>query len=165
MQKILILFICVFSLSVSAQFKEPGFPSQNIRDGIINQNSGSLFGFLSSENFMMRHSYNLSYSSFGSHGLAIGMYTNSMLLKLAENMNIEVDASIVHSPYSTLGKEFQNNLSGIYLTRAAFNYKPWDDVFISIQYRNLPLSYHYSDYGFYQNRFYNPFFNEGFFGR
>lgn len=165
MQKFLILFICVFTFSVSAQFKEPGFPSQNIRDGIVNQNSGSLFGFLNSENFMMRHSYNLSYSSFAGHGLALGMYTNSMMLKLAENMNVEVDASIVHSPYSTLGKDFQNSLNGIYLTRAAFNYKPWDDVFISIQYRNLPLSYHYSDYGFYQNRFYYPFFNEGFFSR
>lgn len=159
------LLAVFISINVSAQFKEPGFPTQSVKDGIIDQSSNSLFGFLNSDNFMMKHSYNLSYSSFGNQGLALGMYTNSMILKLAENMNVQVDASIVHSPYSTFGKDFQNQLNGFYLTRAAFNYKPWDDVFISIQYRNLPMSYHYSDYGFYSNRFYNPFFQESFFER
>lgn len=165
MKKMVFLFAAFISINVYAQFKEPGFPTQSVKDGIIDQSSGSLFGFLNSDNFMMRHSYNLSYSSFGNQGLALGMYTNSMFLKLANNMNIQVDASIVHSPYSTFGKDFQNQLNGFYLTRAAFNYKPWDDVFISIQYRNLPMSYHYSDYGFYSNRFYNPFFQESFFER
>lgn len=161
----MILFAAIISLNVYAQFKEPGFPTESIRDGIIDQSSGSLFGFLNSDSFMMRHSFNMSYSAFGNQGLALGVYTNSMMLKLADNMNFQVDASIVQSPYSTFGREFQDQLSGIYITKAAFNFKPWDDVFISIQYRNLPMSYHYSDYGFYSNRFYSPFFQEGFFER
>lgn len=152
-------------MSVFAQFKDHGFPTKSVSDGIIDQSAGSLFGFLNSDNFMMRHSFNMSYSAFGNQGLALGVYTNSMMLKLTDNMNIQMDASIVQSPYSTFGKDFQNQLSGLYITKAAFNYKPWDDVFISVQYRNLPMSYHYSDYGFYSNRFYSPFFNEGFFGR
>lgn len=165
MKKVLAILLLFFGINTKAQFREPGFPSHSIKDGIVNQNSGSLFGFLNSENFMMRHSYNLSYSSFGGNGLALGMYTNSMILKLSENMNVQVDASIVHSPYSSFGKDFQNELSGFYLTRAAFNYKPWEDVFISIQYRNLPISHHYADYGFFNNRFYNSFFDYGFFER
>ncbi len=165
MKKMMILFAAIISLNVYAQFKEPGFPTESIRDGIIDQSSGSLFGFLNSDSFMMRHSFNMSYSAFGNQGLALGVYTNSMMLKLADNMNFQVDASIVQSPYSTFGREFQDQLSGIYITKAAFNFKPWDDVFISIQYRNLPMSYHYSDYGFYSNRFYSPFFQEGFFER
>lgn len=165
MKNMMFLFFVIFSISIYAQFKEPAFPNERIRDGIIDQSSSSLFGFLNSDNFMMRHSFNMSYSSFGNQGLALGTYTNSMFLKLNNNMNVQVDASIIQSPYSTLGKEFQNQLSGLYITRAAFNYKPWDDVFISIQYRNLPMSYHYSDYGFYSNRFYSPFIQEGFFDR
>ncbi|OGU36906.1 MAG: hypothetical protein A2315_02735 [Ignavibacteria bacterium RIFOXYB2_FULL_35_12] len=165
MKKVVILFAAIMSLNSYAQFKESGIPTTNIRDGIVNHSVGSLFGFLNSDNFTMRHSFNMSYSAFGNQGLALGVYTNSMMLKLAEDMNFQVDASIVQSPYSTFGKDFQNQMSGFYITRAAFNYKPWDDVFISIQYRNLPLSYHYSDYGFYNNRFYNPFFSDGFFER
>ena len=130
----------------------PDFPTESVRDGIVDHSSGSLFGFLNSDNFSMRHSFNMSYSAFGNQGLALGVYTNSMMLKLANNMNFQVDASIVQSPYSSFGREFQDQLSGIYITKAAFNYKPWDDVFISIQYRNLPMAYHYSDYGFYSNR-------------
>jgi hypothetical protein len=165
MKKIMILFTAIISLNVYAQFKEPGFPSESIRDGIVSQNSESLFGFLNSDNFQMKHSYSLSYSSFGSEGLALGMYTNSLLFKLSNKMNVQVDASVIHSPYSSFGKDFQNQINGFYVTRAAFNYKPWDDVFISIQYRNLPMAYHYSDYGFYSNRFYNPFSNNNFFER
>jgi hypothetical protein len=165
MKRFVFLLAILFSVSVCAQFKDPGFPIKSVRDGIIDQSAGSLFGFLNSDNFMMRHSFNLSYSAFGNQGLALGVYTNSMMLKLADNMNFQVDASIVQSPYSTLGKEFQNQLSGLYITKAAFNYKPWEDVFISVQYRNLPMSYHYSDYGFYSNRYYNPFFNNSFFDR
>lgn len=165
MKKMMILFAAIISLNVYAQFKQPGFPTESIRDGIVDHSTGSLFGFLNSDNFTMRHSFDMSYSAFGNQGLALGVYTNSMMLKLANNMNFQVDASIVQSPYSSFGREFQDQLSGIYITRAAFNYKPWDDVFISIQYRNLPMAYHYSDYGFYSNRFYNPFFSDGFFER
>lgn len=163
MKKTIIACIFLISISTEAQFKESGISSANIKNGIVNQNSRPLFGFLNSENFSMQHSFNLSYSAFGNQGLALGIYTNSMMLKLAENMNFQVDASIVQAPYSTFGKEFQSQLNGIYITKAAFNYKPWDDVFISVQYRNLPLSYHFSDYGFYSNRFYNPFFHDRFF--
>jgi len=165
MKKVIFLFIIMLSLNSFAQFKDSGLPTASIRDGIVDQSVGSLFGFLSSDNFSMQHSFNLSYSAFGNQGLALGVYTNSMMLKLADNINFQVDASIVQSPYSTFGREFRDKLSGIYITRAAFNYKPWDDVFISVQYRNLPMSYHYSDYGFYSNRFNNPFFSDGFFER
>ncbi|NWF88993.1 MAG: hypothetical protein HXY50_05965 [Ignavibacteriaceae bacterium] len=165
MKKVIVIIAVLLSSNSYAQFKESGIHNLSIRDGIVEQSTGSLFGFLNSDNFSMRHSFNMSYSAFGNEGLALGVYTNSMMFKLAENMNFQVDASIVQSPYSTFGKEFQNNLSGLYITRASFNYKPWDDVFISVQYRNLPMSYHYSDYGFYSNRFYNPFFSDGFFNR
>lgn len=156
--KKLVFIVLVFTAVTIAQYKDPGFPTSTVKDGVINNSStsSSLFGFLNSDNFFMRHTFDLSYSAFGGEGLAIGMYTNSMFLRLASNLNVQVDASIVQSPYSTLGKTFQNNISGIYLTKAEVNYKPWDNFSVSLQYRNLPFSY-YRPWG-YGGGYYNDLF-------
>lgn len=160
---ILILFLGIYSGAL-AQYKDPGFPTENVKDGIIDPDysTGNLLGFFNTENFHMNHQFSMSYSSFGNQGLALGVYTNSMLYNFSDNLNIQADISLVNSPYSTLGQDFQNNLNGIYLSRAAVNYKPWKDVSVSLQYRQLP--YYYSPYsGYYGssmlNRlgYYSPF--------
>ncbi len=100
----------------------------------------------------MHQSYNLSYSSFSNQGLALGVYTNSMTYKFSNNLNIQLDASFMHSPYNTFGKEYQNSFNGFFISHAALNYKPWKDVSISVQYRNVPNSY------------YSPYFNGYYYG-
>jgi hypothetical protein len=165
MKKILFFAIILFASHNYAQFKDPAFPTTNIKDGIIDYSSGSLFGFLNSENFSMRHSIGMSYASFGGQGIALGTYTNSMMYRFSEDLNVQVDASIVHSPYSTFGKEFQNDLSGIYISHAAVNYRPWKDFHITLQYNQYPGSYYYNPFSSYYNRgffgsyspFYDPF--------
>lgn len=165
MKKLLFVIIVLFAAVNYAQFKDPAFPTSNIKDGIVDYSSGSLFGFLNSENFSMRHSIGMSYSSFAGQGIALGTYTNSMMYRFSEDLNVQFDASIVHSPYSTLGKEFQNDLSGIYISRAALNYRPWKDFSIHFQYNQYPGSYYYNPFSGYYNRgsyanydpFYNPF--------
>ncbi len=162
MKKLLILLLGVFTMSTFAQFKDPGFPTTDVKDGIINNSSNSLFGFINPDNFQMKQSYSLSYSSFGSQGLALGVYTNSMMYKFSNNLNVQLDASIIHTPYSTFGKNFNNNLNGIYISKAAVNYQPSKDFSISIQYRNLPYSYYspYSYYGGYGLGYLNSFNDE-----
>lgn len=156
---VLILILGIYA-GIFAQHKDPGFPTESVKDGIIDPtySSGNLLGFLNSENFHMNHQFSMSYSSFGSNGIALGVYTNSMLYNFADNLNVQADISLVNSPYSTLGQDFQNSLNGIYLSRAAVNYKPWKDVAISLQYRQLP---YYSPFSYYGNsmfnRDYNPF--------
>jgi len=145
MKKLLAVFVLAFSISGFAQFKDSGFPTSDIRDGILAKPSSSLFGFLSSPNFHMNQSYSLSYSTFGNQGLALGVYTNSMSYDFSKNLNVQLEASIVQSPYSTLGSDFQKSINGIYLSRAAVNYRPWKDVSISFQYSRLPYNY-YSPY-------------------
>jgi len=159
MKKLAILILVLFSVSGYAQFKGPGFPTESIKDGIVNNQSSPLFGFLNSENFQMKHSFSMSYSAFGNEGLALGVYTNSMLYRFADNLDVQADVSFVNSPYSTFSKEFQNSLSGIYLSRAAINYKPWNDVFITVQYRNLPNNYYYPYGGYYRGGFSNWYDN------
>ena len=99
----------------------------------------------------MRHSIRMSYSSFAGQGVALGMYTNSMFYRLMTNLNVQMDISIVHSPYSTLGETFQKNISGIYISNAAINYRPWKDVSIHLQYRSMPYGY---------GGYYNPVFSQ-----
>lgn len=154
------LFVFIFAVMIGtgySQFKPKGLSTEHVSDGIINQSQGTpLLGFLNSSNFQMHHSYDVSYSSFGGNSLALTTYTNSMFYQFSSNLNVQVDASVVYSPYSSLGKNFENNINGIYLSRAAINYQPWKDVFISVQYRNLPVTY-YSPFSGYRNNFFNRF--------
>jgi hypothetical protein len=162
MKKYLLVLFIIISSAINAQFKDPGFPTESPKNGITDNSSGSLFGFLSSENFSMHHSIGLSYSSMGGYGTSLATYTNSMMYKFSDNMNVQLDASFVTSPYSSLGKDYQKSLQGIYISRAAFNYKPWDDVTFSIQYRNIP-NYYYNPFSSY-NGYYGNSFYDGSFG-
>lgn len=155
MKKILVLVLFLASISAFAQYKSDNFSSPSVKDGLIDRSSSPLFGFLNSDNFQMNHSFNLSYSAFAGQGLSLGVYTNSMFYKFNDKLNLQVDASIVTSPYNTFGEDFTNNINGLYLSKAALNYMPSKDVMISIQYRQLPGGYYYNP--FYGN---NSFFNQ-----
>ena len=150
MKKLLLAFVVVLSLSVNAQFRDDNQFKPSVREGIINTNSGgSILGFINPENFSMHHSYSLSFSSFGGgNNLALGVYTNSMAYKFADNLNVQVDANLVHSPYSSMGKQFQNSISGFYISKAQLNYQPWKDFHVTVQYRNMPYNYYNNPYGY-----------------
>lgn len=163
MKKVFIIFLIAFT-AANAQFKSEGNKPVDIKSKLVNNNPSSfLLSFINPQNFSMRHSFSLSYSAFGGNGIALGIYTNRLAYKFSDNLNIEVDASVINSPYSTFGKEFSDRINGIYLTRAQLNYKPSEDFQISIQYRNSPFGYYgypgYSRYPYY-NPFYNDFYDE-----
>ena len=165
MKKLIILLIFAANLSF-AQFKGELDEPVDIKGGITNYNPSSfLLGFINPQNFQMNHSLNMSYSAFGSHGVGMSMYTNSMSYKFNDELNIEVDASIVNTPYNTLGDAFTNAVNGIYLSRAQLNYKPSKNFNIILQYRGGPGAGYYNPYGygsFYnRNSFFDDFFPAG----
>jgi hypothetical protein len=164
MKKILLVILVSASLNSFAQFKDKNIFKPSIQEGMINNNAPALLlGFINPENFSMSHSYSMSYTTSGNSGLALGVYTNSLSYKFADNFNMQVDASLVHSPYSSFGKNYQDQLSGIYLSSAQLNYQPWKDVNISVQYRNIPGGF-YNDFYRY-NRFGGGLYENFFFGR
>jgi hypothetical protein len=114
-----------------------------------------VLGWFNPEKFHMSHSFNLSYQTFGSQGISLGTYTNSMIYEIASNLNARADVSLSYSPYSsfsTLNKK--NDLSSVYLSRAQLDYHPWDNVSVQLQYRQLPyVSSYYSP-------FYSPWYRE-----
>jgi len=162
MKKYLLVFTIVITSLANAQFKDPVFPTESPKDGITDNTSDLVLGFINPNNFSMHHSFGLSYSTFGGQGMSLATYTNSMMYKFSDVMNLQVDASFVTSPYSSLGKDFQKSIQGFYITKAAFNYKPWDDVSISIQYRNMPNSY-YNPFNRYGGYYGNSFYGDGYF--
>ena len=159
-----ILFLAVFlTITVSAQYKDTGLQPTSVKDGIVTPSSGNLFSFLNSDDFIMRHSFSMNYSAFAGEGLAVGMYTNSMFYRLMDNLNVQVDVSVTHSPYCTLGEEYQKSLSGIYLSNASINYRPFKDFSVHLQYRNMPYGYGYYHpfYGYYNPFIMNPYSEQG----
>ena len=164
MKKIVFIFLLIFSIPAVAQFRDNGLDKPSVKSGIIDQSPGFSLGFLNSENFLMRHSFSLSYSTFGGQGYSLGTYTNSMIYKLMNNMNIQMDVSIMYSPYASFGENFRKNLNGVYISKAAFNYSPSKNMHISVQYRNLPYASYYNPYyGFYNGFYGDPFgfYNQG----
>jgi len=161
MKKIIMLFVVLFTITGFAQFKETETQLSDVRSGILAQPSSSfsLFSFINPQNFNMQQSVGISYSSFGGQGMAMGVYTNSMSYKFTDNLNVQLDASVINTPYSTLGKQFNNSMSGFYISNAAINYQPWKDVYISVQYRNVPYSMYspFSYSGNYRYGFFNGF--------
>jgi hypothetical protein len=154
MKKLLFLMV-LFACTAFAQFKDESPIKPSIADGMIDQSPDFVLGLFDASKFSMHHSYSLSYTSGGGNAMALGVYTNSMMYRFADNLDVQVDASLVQSPYSTLGKNFQNSISGIYLNRAAINYSPLKNMNISILYQHFPESSFYNrGYGYGYSPFY-----------
>jgi hypothetical protein len=155
-----------FSAAAFGQFKDQTAPKIKANDGIIsteNYGGSSLFGFINPNNFHMSHTYSLSYTAMGSNGIAIGEYTNSMRYDFTKNFNVQVDASLVNTPYSSFGSGVADQINGVYLSRAQLNYKPTDNTFITVQYSNRPYNYFNDNYywnSFYRDSFWNNSWNE-----
>jgi len=150
-KNILLVMILISTAWTFGQFKDSGFETNSVKEGIVSENSNALFGFLNSDDFIMRHSFSLNYSTFAGQGMSLTSYTNSMFYRLMNNLNVQLDVSVMYSPYSTLGEQFQKDISGIYISNAAINYHPWDNFSVHLQYRSMPFGYGY----------YHPFYGYG----
>ncbi len=159
MKKFILILVVLFTFTAFGQFRDDGLNKPDVKEGIVEESSGYALGFMNSENFIMRHSFALSYSSFGGYGVSLGTYTNSMYYKLMNNLNVQMDISFSFSPYSSFGEAFNKNLNKIYISKAAVNYHPYKDLYISLQYRNIPYTGYYNPYFGFYNGFYGDPFN------
>jgi len=163
MKKIIVLLIILISLPVFSQYKDQNKIRESIGDGIVNNQSGGLFGIFNSKKFQMSHIYNLSFSASGDNQLAIGSYTNRLFYKFNNKFNFQLWTSIVTTPYNSFNKNSNNKFSGIYIDKASINYKPSKDFMIQLEFSNNPYRRYNSFYNY--NRFsgfnygyaFNPF--------
>jgi hypothetical protein len=132
--------IVVLVGSASAQYKSTGTSAMTgVSSSVMRPSDGLLFGWLDPSRLSMRHSYTLSYSSFGGRGLSMGMYTNSLAYRFSDPLDVQFDVSVLHSPFGVPGG--MGDFGGIYLTRAQLNYRPTDNMWLQIQFRRLPPMY------------------------
>ncbi len=134
-----------------AQFKSQVEQSPSVLEGLYRPSTGFfLFDWFNPANFQMHQSVEMSFQSFGGKGVSLGTYTNSMSYKFADNLNARADISLSYSPYSSFSSPLnggKNNLSSLYLSRLQMDYQPWKNVFLQVQYRQLPPgSYLYSPF-------------------
>ena len=140
MKKIMILLFGFSLLTINAQFKEELSKPVDVRSGITNNQPSSFFtDFFNSADITMKHSFSLSYSAFGNQGVSLGVYTNTLGIKFSDNLNLEVDASLINSPYNTLGEKFTDGINGLYISRAELNYKIADNMHLELQYFHAPV--------------------------
>ena len=135
--------VLLFSALASAQFKsqeeQQPSPAQYLVHPATSING--ILGFFNPDNFMMRHNFSFSYLSSGGAGLSLASYTNSMFYKIADPLNVRFDLTLQGSPFGQYGSAQQSDLSKLYLSRAELNYRPWENVFVKVQYNQVPLNY------------------------
>ena len=142
-----------------AQFKSQREVEDRVSDGMSSASTPSMIlGFFDPEKFHMHHSFSLSYQTMGGEGMSLGTYTNSMTYDFTDKLNARADVSFMYSPYNTLsglGTKGKTDLSQIFLSRAEVNYKPWDNVFLQVQFRQIPYG------GSYFSPYYDPWYTVG----
>jgi len=130
----------LFASGALAQFKsEQPENRHDVSKSMMRSSDGLLFGWLDPSRLSMHHSYSLSYSSFGGHGVSVGMYTNSLLYRISDPLDVQFDVSLMHSPYSSFGNS--GDFSGVFLNRAQLNYRPSENMWLQIQFRQIPPMY------------------------
>jgi len=152
MNTLKIAFICLlFASGAAAQLRSSTVQERSASLSLVRPGSGlsSFFGLLNPENFMMQHTLSYSYLSAGETGLSVASYTNSMFYQIADPLNVRMDITLQGSPFGPTAGTDRSNLSRVYLSRVELNYQPWKDVFLQLQYREMP-------YFSYRN-FYDPF--------
>ena len=149
------VMLLVVAFAAQAQFKNQAEPQQTSSGGLITQPSSSnfFFGWFDPNRFTMHHSFSLSYMTFGGQGMSLGTYTNSMMYQFADNLDARADVSLSYSPFNSFGMKGTKDLSGIYLSRAQVDYRPWENVSVQLQYRQIP-------YGYFNSPFYHPWYGE-----
>lgn len=152
----LIMLFLTANLSYS-QFKDKEMTSLN------KSTNNLILGIFNPKNFTMKHSFEVSMLSSSYGSVSVTSYVNSMNYKISDRMNISADVRLQYSPYasSRFGQEYstqlQNDLSGLSLSRVAFDYKISENSYLKFEYRNLK--------GGYYDNYYNPFYNDEFLDR
>jgi len=156
----LIALILVLASNLSfSQFKDiPSETKTKLKSG-----NGLLLGFINPKNFSLTHSFNMSYGSYGDASVGLASYTATLSYKVLKNMNISADVTMQYSPYASissnpvLNKDFQNSFNGINLSRVSLNYRPFRNMFITVDYvNNKNNPYLYDNY--YNNRYWNDIY-------
>lgn len=152
------IFALVFAIVVViSNLSQAQFKGYDDKGPLSNKTSNNLIlGFINPKNFSMNHSFNVSMMTSAYGNVSLTSYINSMNYRISNRLNVSADVKFQYSPFasSSLGQSnsnsLQNNLSGIFLSRASLNYKISDNSFINFEYRRFDENDFFNSYN-------NPF--------
>ena len=141
------IVLLIFNSIAVCQFRSQPEARSSAGESLLRpDDDGLLFGWFDPSRLTMHNSYTLSYTTSGSKGYSLGELTSNIAYQISDPLSVQFDVSLLHSPFNNLGGYFANNISGIYLTRAELNYRPSKNMFLQIQYRQLPSMYWLNNY-------------------
>lgn len=152
-----VLLIMFLGVSVAdAQLRDDLNPP-NDYTGTVSHASSSSPGIMGLLNMTMGHSYSMTFANIGGQTQNLNAYTNSMFFNISDNLDAQVDVSLLHSPF---GNSFMTNNdlgARVILDRARINYQLSDNSSISLEVSQRPS--YYSPYGGYglDRGMYSPF--------
>lgn len=157
MNKILWFYLILLTGTSFAQYREiPEATKTRLKSGLI-------LGFINPDNFYLNHSIGISYFNINNASVSLTSYTATVGYKINAKMNISADITMQYSPYASVGsfnqslnRDFQKSLTGIIISRVSFNYKPFKNLFINIDYFNNRNAFFKNDLRFFP---YDPFWN------
>ena len=158
--------ICLGSSQVaSAQYKSDAAAEAMMAQSRIYGDGFSFDKLFDSRYFQMRHSYEMSFGSYGGAGVGLGEYTNTMLWRFSPKLAARVDIGVAHNLFG--GAEAmssvpgsQNDFANVYLKNAEIAYKPAKNMTLHLAFRQAPRGYGYylSPYGYYGNGAYGGYY-------
>jgi len=144
--KTMIVLLILSAIAVG-QFRYQPEARSSAGESLLRQDDGGLlFGWFDPSRLSVRNSYSLSYSTSGGKGYSLGELTSNIAYQISNPLSVQFDVSLVHSPFSNIGGSFAKDISGIYLSRAELNYRPSKNMFLQIQFRQLPAMYWLNNY-------------------
>ena len=139
--------LLLLSFIAGAQFRSQPEARSSAGEALIRPDDGGLlFGWFDPSRLTIHNSYSLSYTTSGGKGYSLGALTSNIGYQFSNAISAQFDVSLLHSPFNNLGGNFANDISGIYLSRAAINYRPSKDLFFQVQYQQLPAMYWMNNY-------------------
>lgn len=156
MRTALSVFCLVLALSVAspaqAQFRQD-VQQRPAEARVYDENAfqATLDKVFSPEHFKMGHTYEMSYSSFGGEGAAMGAYTNSMMWQFNNKLAARVDVSLMQPLSGNLYGDSQS--PRLMLRNAEVAYRPSENMTLHFQIQQSPYGaygapYGYSPYGY-----------------
>lgn len=155
---LLIAFIfCLGTAQVaSAQYKSDAAAEAMMAQSKIYNDGFSLNKLFDPRFFQMRHSYEMTFGSYGGSSGSMGEYTNTMMWRFSQKLAARVDVGVAHtlfgtSPTGTGLPGTNNSAASIYLKNAEVAYQPLKNMTLHLSFRQAPRGYGYymSPFGYY----------------
>lgn len=144
---VLMIGIALLTVPARAQFKSQVENQPSVAQSLVHPMTSinSFLGILNPANFSMRHSLSMSFISAGGIGMSMASYTNSMKYKIADPLDVRFDLTLQGSPFGSYGSLQQSDFSKLFVSRAQLDYRPLNNMFIRLEYNQLPPGGYYFD--------------------